>query len=118
MANGDFITIDYDQIRVKLLDAQVAADNGVWVEIPGGYTVKTYWASNLEEGAADATVDIMVSNAETKPADATDGTIDLAMTTSTMAGTKQNTYRWIKAKKATGTTPAATTIILIAGRST
>jgi hypothetical protein len=116
MANGDFIMFDIDRRSIKLLDAQSASHTGVWVEVPTHYNVRSFWATTLEEGASDATVDIMVSNAETKPADNTDGVISQTLNITTQAATKIEGYRWVKAKKTAGTTPVATTVILEAAR--
>lgn len=116
MANGSIIELDAHRFAVKLLDAQVAASNGAWVEVPARYNIRSFTTSSLEEGAADATVDIHVLNDATKPADATDGIITQALSTTTMGATKTEAYRWVKAKKAAGTTPVATTVILEAAR--
>lgn len=117
MANGDIKMLDKDRFSVVLLDAQTASSNGIWVEVPPKYSVRSYHSTSLEEGASDATVDIMVSNAATKPADATDGEISKTLITSTQAWVVVDTFRWVKAKKTAGTTPIATTVILEAGKS-
>ena len=117
MANGDLIFLGYDRYAAKLLDAQVASDNGKWIEVPPQYSVRSYHASNLEEGAADATIDIMVSNALTKPTDVTDGIITATLSSIAQATTVIEAYRWVKAKKTAGTTPAGTTVIIESGRN-
>jgi hypothetical protein len=103
----------------KLLDAQSATSNGVWVEVPDGFVFRSFESTTLEEGASDATVDIMVSNDVAKPLDATDGPVTVALDNvgPTLAGAKTESYRWVKAKKTAGTTPVATTVIMVAQRT-
>lgn len=92
---------------------------GPWVEVSGIYPIRSFWCSSLEEGASDATVDILVSNAVTKPEyiGYADAVTSQQLTTSTQAATKTEVYRWVKAKKTWGTTPIATTCVLEAGRA-
>lgn len=119
MANGDITEIDRNRFMVKLLDAQTNASNGVWVEVPPDFTFRSFVASSLEEGATDATIDIMVSNDATKPADGTDGPTSVQLTNASAtayAAAKTESYRWVKAKKTAGTTPIATTVMLVANR--
>jgi hypothetical protein len=116
MANGDIIQLDTNRFAVKLLDAQSATSSGVWVEVPARYNIRSFHSTALEEGAADATVDIMVSNAATKPTDVTDDVITQTLNTTTQGATKTEAYRWVKAKKTAGTAPVATTVILEAAR--
>jgi len=113
MPNGDIKKMDFREFRALLLDAQVASDNGAWVEIPPGLDNKTFESTPLEEGASDATVSLMVSNAETKPLDATDGITLVTLTTSVLGVSDLAAWRWIKAKKTAGTTPIATTVTMV-----
>lgn len=112
--NGDITFLDLRQFRAKLLDGQSASANGVWVEVSPGLTNRSAESTSLEEGATDATIDIMVSNAEAKPADGTDGPIQATMTVaSSLMATWVGGHRWVKAKKTQGTTPVATTVTLV-----
>lgn len=90
-----------------------------WVEVPANCYVRSFWSSPLEEGASDATVDILVSNATTKPDNVsyTGSVTSQQLTTATQAATKTESYRWVKAKKTLGTTPVATTVTMTALRS-
>lgn len=90
-----------------------------WVEVPADCYIRTFWSSPLEEGASDATVDILVSNATTKPDNVayTGAVTSQQLTTAAQAATKTEAYRWVKAKKTLGTTPVATTVTMTAMRS-
>ena len=118
MANGRVIFWGADEIRVALLDAQSASSDGQWVEVPEGFVFRSFDVTlpsgGLEEGASDATVEIMVSNAEDQPTNATDGRVTQTLNTTTEAASKTEAYRWVKAKKTAGTTPVATTVIMVA----
>lgn len=117
MANGDIVYHGPRLFEVKLLDAQTASHTGVWVEVPPGLVQRNFFATTLEEGAADAVVSIQMMNAETKPADATDGVELQALNISTQGADKVSGTKWIKAKKTQGTTPVATTVTMRATRS-
>lgn len=119
MANGDYSVNGLDQHRTSiiLLDAQSAASDGVWVEIPAWFNVRSYWCDITAEGSGSPKVDIMVSNAQTKPSNATDGAIVRSLTVATNVGGATEAYRWVKAKKTVGGTPAATTCIVEAARN-
>lgn len=116
MANGDIQKLDVREFRALLLDGQSASHSGVWVEIPPGLDNKTIESSDLEEGATDATVALMVKNDETKPLDATDGITLATLTTTVLGASDQGGWRWLKAKKTAGTTPVGTTVTLVARR--
>jgi len=113
MANGDFILMDVGRWSIKLLDAQVASHTGVWVEIPPKFSIRSFW-TDLTAETSTATIDIMVSNAVAKPADATDGPVarTLTGTATGAAGTGVEAYRWVKAKKTAGGTPAASSCVV------
>lgn len=115
MANGRVINNFPGDYLVALLEDQSASGSGPWVEVHGGYVNWTFAVDSgdtLEEGATDATVDIMVSNNETRPTTATDGPITLTLTLASPAGTVTDaSYKWVKAKKTAGTTPVAVTIL-------
>lgn len=119
MANGDFSLNGLDPHRwsVKLLDAQVASHTGVWVEIPAWFNIRSFWTDITAEAGGTPKVDIMVSNAATKPSDATDDAIARSLTPASNTGTATESYRWVKAKKTQGSTPAATTCIVEAARN-
>ena len=117
MANGDITYSGPRLFEVKLLDGQTATHTGVWVEVPPGLVNRNFFSTTLEEGATDALVDIHMMNAATKPADATDGVVLLAMTISVQGGDKISGTQWVKAKKTQGTTPVATTVTMRATRS-
>ena len=115
MSNGRIITwYPPVECHVLLLENQSATGSGPWIEIPAGmpnWTFAVDTGDTLEEGASDATVDIMVANDETRPATATDGEIALTLSLSNQAGaTVTSGYRWCKAKKTEGSTPAAVTV--------
>ncbi len=112
MPNGDVVGSNFDRegIKFKLLDAQSATSNGVWVEVPRGFDNKTFESTSLEEGATDATVAVMVSSLAAKPSDATDGITLATLTTVVLGATDSAAWTWIKAKKTAGTTPIATTV--------
>lgn len=112
MANGDILLLDVEAFRVKFLDAEVNTGTGVWVETRQ-YLEKTFHAGAIETGGQ---VEIMARNDETKPTDATDGPVLLTLTPAVLAGVDSNPWRWIKAKKTEGGTPAATTVIMEAKR--
>lgn len=114
MANGDIQKLDYREFRVLLLDNQSASDSGVWVEVPPGLDNKTFESSDLEEGATDATIALMVKNDETKPLNSTDGITLATLTTTVLGASDQGGWRWVKAKKTAGTTPIGTTVTLVA----
>lgn len=116
MANGDILALDLQRRAWKLLDAQSASSDGVWVEVPPHFNVRSFHATTLEEGASDATVDICVSNAATIPANNTHGATSQTLNTTTQIATKIEAFRWVKAKKTAGTTPVATTVILEAAK--
>ena len=116
MANGDFVQLDTHRFSVKLLDGQTTTNNGAWVEVPARYNIRSITSTTLEEGASDATVDIHVSNAATKPSDATAGIVLQQLSTALYHVTFTNAFRWMKAVKTQGTTPVATTVILEAAR--
>jgi len=115
MSNGRIVTwYPPVEVNVAMLESQSATGSGPWIEVPAGLTVWSFAVSSdttLEEGASDATVDIMVLNDETKPASSTDGPIAATLTVSTpSAGITQSAYRWCKAVKTAGTTPAGVTV--------
>lgn len=115
MANGDIIIMDQHRYAWKLLDAQSTSASSPWVECPAWFNIRSFWCDALETGA---TCDIMVSNALTQPASATDGpTAITQMTPTVLGGTTVHSYRWIKAKKVQGGTPAATTCIVECARN-
>ena len=118
-ANGDVIEVRSisgggTTLHVKLLDAQSAAGNGVWIDVrdwPGRGSIEV---SAIE---AAGVVQLMASSAATKPTDATDGTkIGSDITTAGFTAVDL-TCRWIKAKKsAADATPGnrlATVVVLI-----
>lgn len=124
-----YVVTDTQQIAVFYVDglqleqSNVATDfqtpgvfHSPWVEIPAGMVFRTFWSSDLEEGATDAVIDIMVSNAETKPAYETDGYILSSFTAPSVGTSDTDSFRWVKVKKTSGTTPIPTTVILEAGR--
>jgi len=125
-ANGASNGTNPNDISFKLLDAQSATDaNGVWVPVSAS-TSFTIQCSGLESGGA---ITIRISNAATQPAnsaaEATIALVDVADTNgaaiATISSTANKIYkpflsgvlpiRWIKATKAAGGTPAATTVI-------
>lgn len=114
MGNGRIISDCPDALNVALLDAQSASASGPWVEVDGKFNHWSFTIKNgdtFEEGATDATVDIMVSNDESKPAASSDGTIALTLSLSSTAGSiASGSYKYVKAKKTAGTTPVAVTI--------
>lgn len=115
MANGDVLELDYHRMRVKLLDGEInTTTTQDWVEIPARYNMRSFWADVLEEGATDAVVDIMVSNKETKPT--ADDDVSVQLTVTAKSATQEESYRWVRAKKTQGTTPAATDVIMEASR--
>lgn len=119
MANGDFSVNGLDQHRysILLLDAQSASDNGVWVEIPTWFNVRSFWCDITAEVSGSPTIQIMVSNAVTKPTNATDGVVARTLTPAAPAGVGVEGYRWVKAKKTAGGTPAAVTCVVEAARN-
>ena len=112
--NGDITKLDQKQFRAKLLDAQSASHSGVWVEVPPGMSYRSFESTALEEGASDAVIDIMVSNDESKPSNATDGPVTQQLSISLLIVANIESYRWVKAKKTAGTTPVDTTVIFVA----
>lgn len=114
MANGDVIMLDVHRTAYKLLDAQSADSNGVWVEIPAWFNIRTYWADAAEASAA---LQIMVSNAETKPADGDDGVVSTTLSASTLGAALVEGFRWVKCKKTAGGTPAPSTVIVECARN-
>jgi len=115
VANGDRIGSPFERVRqsFKLLDAQTGASTGAWVTVPEGFVYRTFQSTSLEEGAADATIDIHVNNDENKPADATAGDVTVQLVLATPAAEKTHSYRHVKAVKNVGTTPIATTVIMV-----
>jgi hypothetical protein len=100
-----------------LLDGQVASHTGVWVEIPAWMNVRSFWTDLTTETSGTPKVDIMVSNAATKPSDATDDAVVRSLTPAANTGAGIESYRWVKAKKTAGGTPVATMCIVEASRS-
>jgi hypothetical protein len=120
MANGDFALNGLDPHRwaIKLLDGQSASHTGVWVEVPAWFNIRSFWTNITAETSGSPTIEIMISNASTKPADATDGALAFAALTPALpAATAVMAYRWVKAKKTAGGTPVATDVIMEAARN-
>lgn len=115
MANGKIISQTRNLLEVALLDAQSATSTGAWIEVPAHLNLWSVTTTNLEEGATDALVDIHVSNAESKPADATAGEDTWVKLTNVATAVLSNEgiggYKYVKAVKTAGTTPIATTVI-------
>ena len=114
MANGDILALDHLHIRVMFLDGQTTTASSPWIEIPARYNIRSFWADTLEEGATDATIDIEISNKNTIPSGT--GDVSVQLTNTAKSATQDEAYRWVRATKTQGTTPAATTVILEAGR--
>lgn len=117
MANGDILAWDQHRIAYKLLDGQSASDNGKWVEIPSWFNIRSFWTNITTEVSGSPKVDIMVSNATTKPTDNTDDAVARSLTAATNVGSANEAYRWVKAKKTAGGTPAATDCIVECARN-
>jgi hypothetical protein len=119
MANGDFCVNGMDQHRwaIKLLDGQVNDGSGPWCEVPAWFNIRSFWTDLTAEGGGTPKIDIMVCNAATQPASATDDAIARTLNVATPVGTGTEAYRWVKAKKTKGTTGAATMCILEAARN-
>jgi hypothetical protein len=115
MANGDFVNFDSHRFAVKLLDGQVASDDGVWVEVPPQWSVRSFWCDITAEASGTPKCDIYVSNALTKPANSTNGVLLVSLTPAAPYSTQIVAYRWTKAKKTAGGTPAAVNCVLEAG---
>lgn len=107
-ANGDILFSQRSSLRILFLDAQSTSDSGVWLEVRGSLN-KTFTADALETGA---TVEIMCVNAKTKPLNATDGPILFTLTPTVLAGRDGSMFRYCKAKKTQGGTPAPSSIIM------
>lgn len=115
MANGDILVLDRYKVSYLLTDAQSLTDNGVWVERPGGYSVVSVHSDAVETGG---TIDIHGSNAVTKPSNATSGVVVATLSPSLLAaGALATVYRWYKAKKTQGGTPAPSTIVVLFERA-
>ena len=118
MANGDILVNVRNSLEAKLLDAQSATSTGAWIEVPRHLNVLSVSTTTLEEGAADAVVDIHVSNATPRPADATAGEdtwIQLKTGTPNIFSNEGiGGYKYVKAVKTAGTTPIATTVYFVA----
>lgn len=108
MANGDITLLDRSKLSVKLLDAELLDNDGVWIEARF-YPLKAIWRDAIETAGA---VEIHASNADALPANSVDGIILATLTPTVLGMTDNHGWRWIKAKKAEGTVPAATTVIM------
>lgn len=107
-ANGDILFSQRSSLRILFLDAQSTSDSGVWLEVRGSFN-KSFSVDALETGA---TAEIMCVNGKTKPANATDGPIMITLTPTVLAGTVNASFRYCKAKKAQGGTPAPSTLTM------
>lgn len=114
MSNGDCTQLDRSRVRFTLLDAQDTTSDGVWIEVPGGYPRRTVHTSALESGAS---VDIMGSNANTKPANNVAGSIIATLTPNQLAANIDSSFRFIRASKTEGGSPAVSTVNLVCDRS-
>jgi len=107
-ANGDQLFSMRNQLRVLFLDAQSTSDSGVWFEVRGSLH-KAFSVDALETGAI---AEIMCLNAKTKPANANDGPVAVTLTPAVLAGVVNQSFRYCKAKKTQGGTPAPSTLIM------
>lgn len=108
MANGELILLDRRQLSARLLDAQSLTSTGIWVEARF-YPLKAIKADAIETGA---TIAIHGSNDESQPGTADTGVILATLTPSTLAMTDNHPWRWIKAHKIQGGSPAVSTVIM------
>ena len=108
MANGTYLSNFGTTESILFLDAQAASASSPWMEVIE-CRKRTFIADALEVGAQ---VDIMVSNATSRPATATDGAIVNTLIPATLALPVDDAYRWFKCKKTAGGAPAATTVIM------
>jgi hypothetical protein len=108
MANGTYID-NYSEVeRILFLDAQSTSASSPWMEVIE-CKKRAFVADALETSAK---VEIMVSNATTRPTTATDGAIVATLTPSLLSVAADDSYRWWKCKKTEGGTPAASTVIM------
>ena len=114
MANGDYIQNTSRTLEIKFLDAisTTALGVGVWRSVRE-LAQMTFHASALETGAV---AQVMVSNAETLPANSTDGPVAALLEPTNLVASLNGGYRWAKVKKTEGGVPAATTVIMEANR--
>ena len=104
MANGDITELG-PRFRAVLLDAQSASASSPWIEVPGGHAYRAVSTTSLEEGAADATVDLHGSNGG---AMGTPGTPTVTATGTTGATTYGYKIVSIDTRSGLQTTPAGT----------
>jgi hypothetical protein len=108
VANGDKITAGAYLLTAKLLDAQSASHSGVWIDVMN-HPDKSFHADAIETGG---TVEIMVRNDEFMPLGATNGPVALTLTPTVLLANDPIPFRWVKAKKTAGGTPAPSTVIM------
>lgn len=110
-ANGDtFGSTFRGDFGLKLLDSQSASDPGTWSNISGIKSASVCF-TNVESGA---TITIYILNDVSTPANATDGFSIASLTSASNQCTLINSSlpaRWIKARKAAGGSPQATTLL-------
>lgn len=92
MANGEVTKLTRTLMEAKLLDAQGATTDGVWIPVDGFDKFNVHI-----KGISDATVIINASNNPTKPANATHD-IQLDSATADKMVIVDAPMRWIKAR--------------------
>lgn len=107
-ANGDVLLSSGSDLRIKYLDAQSASDDGVYVELHQ-VLHKTFHVDAIETGG---TIEIKCRDDATKPANSLTGPILFTLTPTVLAGVDKNSWRWCKAEKTAGGTPAPSTLIM------